>query len=280
MGLTVSKDEELVNRFGSLRRTTHYRVLTLQNPFNDSRVSYFHKSLGGYHGAKLKRYQELIEFHINKEMQDVVAGLRGGATLGTIDSAFAGQGVLNMLNMKYLIYANDKAPLRNSHALGAGWFVDEVRVVKNADEEITALGTIDPKRTALVDERFTKDIDVKAAHADSTASVSLKIFRNNEMVYNVRSANGGVVVFGEIWYGPDWKAEIDGTPAPHGRVDYVLRGMNVPAGEHTVRFRIVSKPYMTGGRIASISSWLLLLMVLLTLGMVLRRGVVKEPITT
>jgi hypothetical protein len=279
LGLTVTKDEEMIQRFGSLRRTTNYRVLTLQNPFNDSRVSYFHKSLGGYHGAKLKRYQELIEFHINREMQDVVAGLRGGATLGTIDSAFAGQGVLNMLNMKYLIYANDKAPLRNSHALGAGWFVDEVRVVKNADEEITALGTIDTRRTALVDERFTKEIDVKAAHGDSTATVSLKSFRNNEMIYDVRSANGGVVVFSEVWYGPDWKAEIDGAPAPYGRVNYALRGMNVPAGEHTVRFHIVSKPYNTGGRIASISSWALLVLVLLTIGMVLRGGTMKEAAT-
>ncbi len=279
MGLTVSKDEELVNRFGSLRRTTHHRVLTLQNPFNDSRVSYFHKSLGGYHGAKLKRYQELIEFHISKEMQEVVGGLRGGATLGTIDSAFAGQGVLNMLNMKYLIYANDKAPLRNSHALGAGWFVDEARVVKNADEEITALGTIDPKQTALVDERFTKDIDVKAARPDSAATVALRSFRNNEMVYTVRSTNGGLVVFSEIWYGPDWQAEIDGTPAPHGRVDYVLRGMNVPAGEHTVRFHIVSKPYSTGGRIASISSWMLFLLVLVTIVMVIRGRVMNGPVT-
>ena len=186
------------------------------------------------------------------------------------DSAFIGKPVLNMLNMRYLIAVNDKAPLRNPYALGPGWFVDEARVVKNADEEITALGTIDPKRTALVDERFTKDIDVKGAHADSTGVVSLKSFRNNEMVYNVRSANGGVVVFSEIWYGPDWRAEIDGVPAPHGRVDYVLRGMNVPAGEHTVRFHIVSRPFTTGGRIASIGSWLLLLIVLLTLGMVVR----------
>jgi uncharacterized membrane protein YfhO len=140
------------------------------------------------------------------------------------------------------------------------------------------LGTIDPRRTALVDERFTKEIDVKAAHADSTATVSLKSFRNNEMVYNVRSANGGVVVFSEIWYGPDWQAEIDGAPAPHGRVNYVLRGMNVPAGEHTVRFQIVSKPFITGGRIASISSLALLGLVLLTIGMVVRGGAMNEPI--
>jgi uncharacterized membrane protein YfhO len=131
----------------------------------------------------------------------------------------------------------------------------------------------------LVDERFTKEIDVKAAHGDSTATVSLKSFRNNEMVYNVRSSSGGVVVFSEIWYGPDWKAEIDGAPAPYGRVNYVLRGMNVPAGEHTVRFHVESKPFITGGRIASIGSWALLVLVLLTIGMVLRRGSMKEPVT-
>ena len=88
-----------------------------------------------------------------------------------------------------------------------------------------------------------------------------------------------LVVFSEIWYGPDWQAEIDGTPAPHGRVDYVLRGMNVPAGEHTVRFHIVSKPYSTGGRIAAISSWMLFLLVLVTIVMVIRGRVMNGPVT-
>lgn len=269
----VSKDEEAIARFGSLRRTTNFRVLNLRDPFNDSRVSYFHKSIGGYHGAKLKRYQELISFHIGPEMQDLLGNLRGARTQNAMDSAFIGHPVLNMLNMRYLIVQGDQPPLRNPHALGDGWFVDEVRTVKNADEEITALGTIDPKRVALVDERFTKDIDVSAAKPDSTASVSLKgAWRLNDMRYTVKSTNGGVVVFSEIWYGPDWYAEIDGQPATYGRADYVLRAMNVPAGEHEVRFYIKSRSFSTGGQLASVSSWALLLVVLGAIGLSLRNA--------
>lgn len=268
----VSKDEETIARFGSLRRTTNFRVLSLRDPFNDARVSYFHKSIGGYHGAKLKRYQELISFRLGKEMQELLGDLRKARTQAAMDSAFIGRPALNMLNMRYLIAQGDQPPLRNPHALGDGWFVDEVRPVKNADEEITALGTIDPRHVALVDERFTKDVDVAAAKADSTARVSLKAWKLDDMRYSVKSANGGVVVFSEIWYGPDWYAEIDGQPASYGRADYVLRAMSVPAGEHEVRFYIKSRPFSTGGRLASISSWALLLVVLAAVGMSWRKS--------
>jgi hypothetical protein len=173
--------------------------------------------------------------------------------------------VLNMLNTKYIIYAEDQAPLLNPHALGSAWFVYEVREVKNADDEITALGKIDPKRTALVDARYYANV-AGTAHADSTATVKLNGYRSNDLQYTVKSAQGGLVVFSEIWYGPDWVAEIDGKPAAYVRADYVLRALPVPAGEHTVRFHIVSKPFIVGGRIASISSFVLLALVLLALG--------------
>jgi uncharacterized membrane protein YfhO len=261
----VNKEEEAITRFGSLRRTTDFRVLGLQNPFQGTRVSYFHKSIGGYHGAKLERYQELIDFYIAPELQAVIGAFGPGATMQTFDSVLAHQPVLNMLNTKYIIYADDKAPILNTNALGSAWFVDEVKEVKDANEEITMLGTIDPAKTAVVDARYYKEV-ANAAKPDPTASVKLNGYRSNDLSYTVRSANGGVVVFSEIWYGPDWVAEIDGKPAPYVRADYVLRAMQVPAGEHTVRFHIVSKPYEVGGRIASISSFLLLLLVLLALG--------------
>ena len=268
----VSKDEEAITRFGSLRRTTNFRVLTLQNPFNDSRVSYFHKSLGGYHGAKLKRYQELISFRLGTEMAELLADLRKARTPGAMDSAFLDRPALNMLNMRYLIASNDQPPLHNPHALGDGWFVDEVRTVKNADEEITALATIDPRRTALVDERFLKDLDIAAAKPDSTATVALiGPWRANDMRYTVKSSSGGVVVFSEIWYGPDWHVEVDGQPATYARANYVLRAMSVPAGEHEVRFYIKSAPYSTGGKVASVSSWILVLLVLGAIGFVVRK---------
>lgn len=272
----VSKDDEVYERFGSLRRTTDFRVLTLRNPFNDARVSYFHRSVGGYHGAKLKRYQELIDFQLSPELNRVIGAFGQGATQQSIDSVLARQPVLNMLNTKYLIYADDRAPLLNPHALGSAWFVDEVREVKDANEEVTALGSIDPRRTALVDARWYNEV-AGAANADPTARVTLEQYRTNELTYRVKSANGGVVVFSEIWYGPDWMAEIDGQPAPYVRADYVLRAMKVPAGEHTVRFHVKSKPYHTGGRIAAIGSYVLLLLVLLAVGMEVRKDLAGRP---
>ena len=258
----ISKDEELALRFGALRRTTDFRVLSLRDPFNDSRVSYFHKSLGGYHGAKLKRYQELISYRIQPELQALVGALREARTAGALDSAFAAKPALNMLNMRYLIVSNDQDPLRNPRALGSAWFVQEAREVPDANTELAALGTIDPARTVLVDKRFADRIDLKAARADSTATARLTSWRLNDMRYAVNSTAGGVVVFSEIWYGPDWQVEIDGKPAEHVRADYVLRAMSVPAGAHEVRFFVNSRPFSTGGSVASISSWLLLVLVL------------------
>ena len=260
----------MILRFGSLRRHAHYRVLNLNNPFNDTKVSYFHRSLGGYHGAKMKRYQELIEFHIGREMQELTGVLRNSPTMPAIDSALAGQGVLNMLNTRYLIYSPEQPPLSNPHALGDAWFVDELRWVKNADEEIAELGRIDPGTTAIVDERYRAEVGEVRVVADSTAHVERTAYATNKLTYKVNSAQGGVVVFSEIWYGPDWKATIDGTPAAHFRADYVLRAMTMPAGEHTVEFHIESKPFHTSRPIAMASSGLVLLLVLAALGMELR----------
>lgn len=267
----VSKEDEVYTRFASLRRTTDFRVLALRNPFQSTRESYFHRSLGGYHGAKLKRYQELIDFQVAPEMASVIGAFGPGATQQRIDSVLAQQPVLNMLNAKYIIYADDRAPLLNTHALGSAWFVDEVREVKNADEEITTLGKIDPRRTALVDARYYAEV-ANAARPDSMASVKLNGYKSNDLSYTVKSTNGGVVLFSEIWYGPDWVAEIDGKPAPYVRADYVLRAMKVPAGEHTVRFYIQSKPYQVGGTVASIGSFVLLVLVLLALGVEWKRS--------
>ncbi|HEX2616797.1 MAG TPA: hypothetical protein VHL57_04595, partial [Flavobacteriales bacterium] len=268
---TVSNDEQVITRFGSLRRTTNYRVLTLNNPTSDARVSYFHRSVGGYHGAKLKRYQELLSFHVLPEMQATVEELRKARSLSAMDSAFMDRPVLNMLNTRYLIASDEQPALLNPRAFGAAWFVDEVRTVKNADAEITELGKVDTRRTAVVDERYAAIIDPSKAHRDSTASVTLKVNKLNEMVYDAKSATGGTIVFSEIFYDADWQCEIDGQAVPHARVDYVLRGVSVPAGAHQVRFHIVSKPYNTGKTIASASSWVLVLVVLGLFGLAWRK---------
>lgn len=267
---TISPEDELLARFGSLRRQSHYRVLTLSNPFNDSRVSYFHKSVGGYHGAKLKRYQELIEFHLGREINAVIGAFGEGATIASIDSVLAAQRVMNMLNTRYLIYDAGRPPLRNLNANGPGWFVEELRWVPDADAEITTLGTIDPQVTALVDERYRDVLGDARAVADPSATVELESYRADRISYKVRSGQGGVVVFSEIWYGPDWHADIDGTPAAHVRADYVLRAMAVPAGEHTVTFTLRSRAYDVSRPVAIAGSLVLMLLVLAALGMEVR----------
>ncbi|MBK6550553.1 MAG: hypothetical protein IPG11_09095 [Flavobacteriales bacterium] len=135
----IKPEEEITARFASLRRHGGYRVLGLNNPFNDTRISYFHRSLGGYHGAKLKRYQELIEFQISPAMQRIGSMLQSGTSLPVMDSLLANEGVLNMLNTRYLIYNPDRPPIRNTNAYGPAWFVDEVQWAKNADDEIIQL---------------------------------------------------------------------------------------------------------------------------------------------
>lgn len=269
----VTEEDEVLLRFGVLRRNSHYRVLNLNNPFNDSRVSYFHKSVGGYHGAKLKRYQELIEFHLGPEMQDVIGRLQaGGATMQTVNDALADQGVINMLNTRYLIYSPDQAPIQNLNALGVGWFVDELRWVPDADTEITTLGEIDPSRTVIVDERFKDDLAGAEARPDPGATVRLDEYRADRITYTVNSTDGGIVVFSEIWYGPDWRAYVDGNEVPHVRADYVLRALAVPGGEHVVEFRMESHAYATSQPIGLVASSLVLLLVLGMGWMELRRA--------
>ena len=268
----LTNDEQVIARFAALRRNTHYRALWMRDPFNDSRMSYFHKSIGGYHGAKLKRYQELIEFELSREIGTLNGALRAGTDMQAMSDLLAGQHVINMLNTRYLVYDPAKPPIRNLHAMGPAWFVDEVKWVAGADEEITALADLDPARTALIDQRYKAELGEGAVAPDPSAEVTLDSYAANELHYTVRSANGGVVVFSEIWYGPDWTSTIDGATAEHVRADYVLRAMRVPAGEHKVAFRIESPAYNNSGVLMYASSALVLLLVLGTLWQEWKRG--------
>jgi len=197
--------------------------------------------------------------------------MKGATSMAVIDSALAGMTTFNMLNTKYLIYDPSKPPIVNRHAMGSAWFVDELRWVKSADEEITALRTIDPRRTALVDERFRTALGEGPVNADSTATVELTTYRTDHLTYTVNSTNGGVVVFSEIWYGPDWHAIIDGQPVEHARADYVLRALRVPAGKHTVEFRIQSRTYTKGSTITMAGSAAVILLVVGVFVLELRR---------
>lgn len=220
----------------------NFRVFnTSVNTFNDASTSYFHKSIGGYHAAKLKRYQELIDAHISKDNIQV----------------------LNMLNTKYVISrGTDGQPLaqRNPEALGNAWFVESVDVVANADTEIAALETLSTANSAVVDERFS-DL-IPTITKDSSAIIGLTSYKANHLIYQSNSSSEQLAVFSEIYYDKGWNAYLDGELVPHFRANYVLRAMSIPAGNHQIEFKFEPKVYALGERISLFSSILLLLLLL------------------
>ena len=213
-----------------------YRVLNFASgAFNENNTSYFHKSIGGYHPAKLRRYQEMIDKYIAPEMQ---AAMQAIGSKGGVMSEVDGRKVfpvLNMLNAKYFIVplqGNATTQLQNPYAQGNGWFVDKLTYVADANAEYAEVGKIDVSHEAVADKKFEAVLGQTAAN-DSTASVVLTKYEPNSLTYTVNSAKGGVVVFSEVYY-PGWSATIDGQPAELGRVNYILRALNVKAGKHEV----------------------------------------------
>jgi hypothetical protein len=217
-------------------KTLDYRVLNLStNTFNENETSYFHKSIGGYHAAKLRRYQELIEAYIAPEMtpaMKAIATSGGDMTQVKGDSLYP---ILNMLNTRYFIMplqSGQTVPIQNPYTLGNAWIVDEVKYAKNANEELDALAELDLRRQAIADEKF-RDVLGNSQKQDSTSIVKITSYEPNELHYDVETAQGGVIVFSEIYY-PGWKATVDGEEVELGRVNYVLRALPVKAGKHEV----------------------------------------------
>ena len=223
-------------------KSLDYRVLNFaSNTFNENETSYYHKSIGGYHAAKLRRYQELIERYISPEMQKTmkaVAAAGGDMSAVKGDSIFP---VLNMLNTKYFIMplqGGETMPVENPYAMGNAWMVDKVTLVDNANQELDAVGKIDLRHEAVAMKKMGDQLQPLtrgegSQNGDSTAIVKLTKYEPNQLEYDVKSAKGGVVVFSEIYY-PGWTATVDGQETPVGRVDYVLRAINVKAGNHKV----------------------------------------------
>lgn len=235
---TKTNTDELILQDTSL----DYRVLNFAtSTFDDNNTSYWHKSVGGYHPAKLRRYQEMIEHHISPEMQ---AAYKAIATAGgEMDSVDANKfRVLNMLNTKYFIFPagqqRQTVPILNPHAYGNAWFVNKVQYVNNANEEIDALDSIIPTETAVVDARF-KDVlkGATESYKDSLSSIRLTSYTPNRLTYETNNAQDGIAVFSEIYYPDGWHVTIDGQPAELARADYILRTMHVPAGQHTIEMR-------------------------------------------
>jgi len=243
----------------------NYRVLNLaSNTFNENETSYYHKSIGGYHAAKLRRYQDLIDVYLTKEMHDMmpaIADAAGDMTKVNGDSIFP---VLNMLNMRYAILplqGGETVPVKNPYAYGNAWFVDEVQYVENANQEMDALGKLNLRHQAVADQKFKEQLGV-AKVQDNTSVVTLTAYEPNHLTYNVQSGKGGVVVFSEIYY-PGWTATVDGHPVDLGRVDYVLRALQVAPGTHQVELMFYPKSINTTETIAYMAYAVLLIAILL-----------------
>jgi len=193
-----------------------FRVLDIsKSTFNDASCSYFHKSIGGYHGAKLQRYQDLIEAYIQPEITNITSVLTSGVTIDKLEATFAKQQILNMLNMKYVIYSPDAMPLLNNSAFGHAWFVNNIIQVSNADEEIAEIGKNNLKTTAIVDKRFAEQLEGVDIKNNSLASIKLKSYAPNYLVYDYNSPTNQTVVFSEIYYSKGWNAYIDGENVPY-----------------------------------------------------------------
>jgi len=236
-----------------LKDKTYYRVYNLQNPWNEARTSYLHHSLGGYHGAKLRRYQDLYDSCISKETQRMIGNLQKGNT------SFDDYGVLNMLNTKYIVYGPEAANvILNPSANGNAWFVKEVVNVSSANEELKKTSEVKTKEVAVVDSRF----QVSSFKFDSASQIKITEFGPKNLKYESQSSVDGLAVFSEIYYPKGWYAFIDGKETEILRADYVLRALKIPAGKHTIEFRFEPKPYVIGNKITMASSWVVLLLVL------------------
>lgn len=246
-----------------LKDKSYYRVLNLAvSTFNDnSPTSYFHKSIGGYHGAKMKRYQELIDSSLstNIELIRIISGK--AKTIDEFQQVFEHTSVLNMLNAKYVIYHPDAPPVVNTNALGNVWFVEKPVLVENPNQEISALKNFNPSNEAFIDKRFEGKITKLSYPVLEGESIELTSYQPNELKYKYSTKEEKLAVFSEIYYPEGWEATIDGKPADHFRADYVLRSMVLPAGNHEIVFSFKPSSYTSGNRISFASSLLLILMI-------------------
>jgi hypothetical protein len=263
-----SKADELI-----LQDTSQsYRVLSLDNPFNNSFVSYYHKSIGGYNAAKLRRYQELIERRISPEIHLFTSQANRARSATDMEALMNNLTTLNMLNMRYIIHDKDAEPIRNDAAYGNAWFVEDFQIVENADAEMAMLSKFNPLQAAIVDKRFGQHLSAyQNPQPDENAAIKMTKYKPNAVTYESRSNADRLAVFSEVYYEHGWKAYVDGQPAPHFRTNWILRGMIVPAGEHKIEFKFYPDGYFNSIKISRASSAILLLALAGGLALTLRR---------
>ncbi|HEX6224482.1 MAG TPA: YfhO family protein [Chryseolinea sp.] len=248
-----------------LKDKSYYRVFNLdpQSIFLEARTSYFHNSVGGYHAVKLRRYQDLYDSCIYSETNELIQD----ASSGTVD--FSKYSVINMLNAKYIVYGPGRDNvILNEGALGSAWFVSSITTASSPTDELMKLRDTDTRTTAVVDGSMFKVPDISF---DSAASITLVEHNPNYLKYESQSASNGFAVFSEIYYPKGWIALLDGKETEIIRANYVLRGLIIPAGKHTVEFRFQPKAYVVGNKITAISSWLMLVIVIGCIGWTLKK---------
>lgn len=243
----------------------NYRVLNLaSNTFNENETSYFHNSIGGYHAAKLRRYQDMIDMYIAPEMGSLMQAVaQAGGDMSKVngDSIFP---VLNMLNARYFILPlqdGQTVPVQNPYVYGPAWYVDKLTYVDNANAEIERVGKMDIRHEAVADKRFEAQLKT-AVKQDSISVVKLTSYMSDRLTYDVNSSKGGVIVFSEVYY-PGWTATVDGQPVELGRVNYLLRAVNVAPGKHKIELAFHPKSVTTTETIAYVAYAVLLLAILL-----------------
>ncbi len=242
-----------------LQDQTQYRVLDASvNIFNDASPSYFHKNIGGYHAAKLRRYQELINMQLESEIGRLFGAFGRAKTLEQINPVLDSLGVLNMLNMKYVIYNKEAPPLLNHSANGNVWLVKNIRIAEDANQEMKLLGEINTRNEVVVDKQFASKLPARII-PDTTAIISLKSYQPNHLIYSFDSKSNQLAVFSEIYYDKGWNAYINGKKADYVRADYLLRAMPLSAGKYEIEFKFEPVSYRIGNRIALASSVLFLL---------------------
>jgi hypothetical protein len=255
----TAADEEIRKDTG-----LNYRVANIAaSPFQDATTSYYHNSIGGYHGAKLKKYDELIQFHLFRDLARFQNGLFTAYASDSLRNLlFAQLQVLNMLNTKYFICPTKEEPVvvQNTQANGNAWFVKKVQTVDNADEEILALNTLDTKNSCVIQQKNKTGLSVADTY-NGEGKIKLQSIKANESVYTTETTEKQFAVFSEIYYKDGWNAYLDGNPVPHTCVDYVLRGMEIPPGKHQIVFRFEPEVYKTSNMVAVAGSAILLLSV-------------------
>ena len=293
--------------FSALGLNTNYRVLYFNNPIAETRTSYYHKSIGGYHGAKLKRYQELVDFYVLNELSKVqnelIAALVNSDTTGALikqanetkdpserskffSQLFASSDfsnlrinpatpILNMLNAKYFINSVETPAIENKKANGNAWFIDTLKKVATANKEMKLLGTIDTKNVATSSD---KEAGALAAFykTDANSRVSMTRYATNELNYTSKNSSDGVIVFSEIYYPDGWNCYIDGKKTAYFRVNYLLRGVKVAAGNHKIDWKFEPNSYLTGSTYSLMGSIILLLAFFGVGGMELKKSLKVE----